>query len=179
MDLRITQKSMIITERLEIKPLSSDDTDTLVEMLTNSELTRCFMVPSYDSLDKYRELARKLISFSAPDDTRHLECGVYLEGKLIGFINDCGIDGDTIEIGYAFHPDRWNKGYATEAVRAVLGALKNMGFGTVKAYYFTENPASGRVMEKCGMSPTNEVTYEEYRGVTHECRGYVIRFVDR
>ena len=48
------------------------------------------MVPEFESLEQVEKLAKKLIVFSQKDDTKHLEYGIYLDGKLIGFVNDCG-----------------------------------------------------------------------------------------
>ena len=43
-------------------------------------------------------------------------------------------------------------GYATEALRAVIEyLLKECDFYLVEARHISENPASGRVMEKAGM----------------------------
>ena len=51
------------------------------------------------------------------------------------FINDCGIKGEEIEIGYVIHPDHQGHGYATEAVRAIICELREMGFRKVIAGY--------------------------------------------
>ena len=67
-------------------------------------------------------------------------------------------------------------GYATEAVRAVLEELRDMGFRRVTAGYFEGNEASHRVMEKCGMQPVAYTDEEEYRGVRHLCRYCEVRF---
>ena len=45
-------------------------------------------------------LVGKLIEFSKVEDMVHLEYGIYLNDMLIGFVNDCGIEADEIEIGY-------------------------------------------------------------------------------
>ncbi len=57
------------------------------------------------------------------------------------------------EMGYWIGVDFWNRGYATEAGRAVLSyAFGPLGLRRVYAFHFTRNPASGRVLEKIGMS---------------------------
>jgi len=46
----------------------------------------------------------------------------------------------------------WGNGYATEAVRAVIGfGFETLGLNRVHASYFTANAASARVMAKAGM----------------------------
>lgn len=170
MALPIMKKTQIKTERLVLKPYSEQDIDALIDLLSDPEVTSTFMVPEMESRSRAEELVRKLIGFSRPEDTEHLECGIYLSGKLIGFVNDCGIEDDEIEIGYVIHPQYRGHGYATEAVQAVIAELREMGFRKVTAGYFSENTASLRVMEKCGMQKTTMTDEEDYRGKHHICR---------
>lgn len=169
MDLPIRQKPHIETERLVLKPYTEQDIGGLAALLTNPDIARTFMVPDMD-LQGMKKLAEKLVAFSRPEDTGHLEYGVYLDGKIIGFVNDCGVEEDAIEIGYVIHPDCQGRGYATEAVCAVLAELREMGFKKVTAGYFAENTASLRVMQKCGMRQTDKTDEAEYRGRRHLCR---------
>lgn len=176
MKLPIQKTASIQTERLTLKPYSGQDVEPLVNLITNREIAKTFMVPDFETAEQAVALANKLISFSQVDGTQHLEYGIYLDGRLIGFINDCGIEENEIEIGYVIHPDHQGKGYATEAVKAVIGELREMGFRKITAGFFTENTASRRVMEKCGMKPSDFSEDEEYRGVLHKCLYYEIYF---
>ncbi len=56
------------------------------------------------------------------------------------------------EIGYVLAYDYWGKGIMTEAVKAVLDELFCCGFEKIGSCHCVDNPASGRVMEKCGMT---------------------------
>ena len=159
----IKKKAMIQTERLTLKPYSAQDADELLDILTMPEVTM-------ESRRCLEELVQKLISFSQVEDDKHLEYGIYLNGKIIGFINDCGIEDDEIEIGYVVHPRYQGCGYATEAVHAVITELREMGFRKITAGYFAENTASLRVMEKYGMRQTDETEEEEYHGRKHICK---------
>lgn len=163
------KKREIETKRLRLRPYNEGDVDQLVTLLTDEMITKTFMVPEFSSRDQAEELARKLVGFSQPEDVKHLEYGIALDGKVIGFINDCGFDEEEVEIGYVMHPDYQGKGYTTEAVKAIINELFEMGFKKVTAEFFEENIASRRVMEKCGMKLTDEVDEEEYRGVSHRC----------
>ena len=58
------------------------------------------------------------------------------------------------EIGYGITEENQGKGYATEAVEAVLDwALNQSGIRQVEAETEWENRKSQRVLEKCGFSP--------------------------
>lgn len=144
--------------------------DGLVDLLINPKITKTFMIPKFESLEQMESIAKKLISFSQEENTKHLEYGIYLDGKLIGFVNDCGVKDEEIEIGYVIHPDYQGHGYATEAVRAIICELREMGFYKVTAGFFAENTVSSRVMEKCGMHLTDVIDEEEYRGEHYICR---------
>lgn len=78
--------------------------------------------------------------------------------QLIGCI---GIDMDEAvpEFGYWLARDHWGRGYATEAGRAVLDiARRALRLPRLRAGHFTDNPASGRVLEKLGFEPTGRLT---------------------
>jgi RimJ/RimL family protein N-acetyltransferase len=75
-------------------------------------------------------------------------------GQLIG---NCGVRRDALgafegDIGYELDPDHWNKGYATEAARAVLHfGFTQMSLHRISAQCVAENISSAHVLEKLGM----------------------------
>ena len=57
------------------------------------------------------------------------------------------------KIGYWIGKPYWNQGYATEAAEAVLRyGFEKLGLHRIWAAHFGRNPASGRVLEKLGMT---------------------------
>ena len=60
-------------------------------------------------------------------------------------------DRTEVEIGYCLAPEYWDMGVMTECVSAIIDYLFFCGFKKIKAKHHVDNPASGRVMEKCGM----------------------------
>jgi RimJ/RimL family protein N-acetyltransferase len=65
------------------------------------------------------------------------------------------------ELGYWIGVPFWNNGYATEAARALIDyGFETLDLIRVQANHFTANPASGRVMQKAGM--TYEGTLRQY-----------------
>ena len=73
--------------------------------------------------------------------------------KLIGAI---GIHLDKVhlkaEIGYWIGKDFWNKGFVTEAVREIIRfGFQDLGLNKIYATHFPHNPASGKIMQNCGM----------------------------
>jgi RimJ/RimL family protein N-acetyltransferase len=57
------------------------------------------------------------------------------------------------ELGYWIGRPYWNHGYCTEAARAVVQyGFDGLGLQRIHASFMTRNPASGRVMQKIGMT---------------------------
>jgi RimJ/RimL family protein N-acetyltransferase len=62
------------------------------------------------------------------------------------------------EMGYWIGKPFWGQGFATEAARAALDwARRSWGRRALAAGHFPDNPASGRVLTKCGFLYTGEV----------------------
>lgn len=55
-------------------------------------------------------------------------------------------------IGYAIRRDQWNRGYATEATALLISFGFDLGLHRIWASHGPENPSSGRVLLKAGMS---------------------------
>ncbi len=57
------------------------------------------------------------------------------------------------ELGYWVGVPYWSRGYATEASEALLAyGFEQLGLNRIAAQHFTRNAASGRVMQKIGMT---------------------------
>jgi RimJ/RimL family protein N-acetyltransferase len=79
-------------------------------------------------------------------------------GSVLGC---CGIEQrDGPEIGYWLGVPFWGQGYATEAARALVDhAFGDLGCDTLQAGARVSNPASRRVLEKCGFQWTGVGLY--------------------
>ena len=77
------------------------------------------------------------------------------DGTVIG---GCGLDlreGPNPEIGYWLGVRYWKKGYATEAVRALIdNAFADLDLKALQSSVRVTNPNSRRVLEKCGFQWT-------------------------
>lgn len=65
------------------------------------------------------------------------------------------------ELGYMIAREHWNHGYCTEAAQAMVAyGFEQLDLNRIQAMHFPRNPASGRVMQKLGM--TEEGTLRQY-----------------
>ena len=161
------------TDRLELRTFQEEDRAQTIQLLRNEEISRTFMLPDFPDDAAAGKLFDYIMKNSLSD--AHFERAICLEGQVIGFINDVEIQDGTIELGYVIHPDHQGRGYATESLTVAIWELFRLGYSTVRAGYFEENPASGRVMEKSGMQRIPKVDTVEYRGQAHRCLYYEIR----
>ena len=82
-----------------------------------------------------------------------------LDGTLIGA---CGIDprDEGAELGYWLGAGYWGHGFMTEAARAVIDhAFGDLRHQTLQSGARVSNPASRRVLEKCGFQWTGVGLY--------------------
>ncbi len=161
------------TKRLQIKPIALEDREAVIDLLTNKIVGKTYMLPEYKNREEAEPLFRRLVQLGQ-DDSRFV-VGIYLDGNFIGMMNDVEVKDGRIEMGYAYLPAYYNCGYATEAFAGAIDYLLDYGFETVLAGAFSENPASLRVMEKCGMEKQDYTDEIEYRGITHTCIYYAAK----
>lgn len=99
------------------------------------------------------------------------------DGNLVGTVGlTIKPELRSAELGYWIGHPYWGSGYATEAAEAAV----NVGFTLlpierVHAHHFERNPASGRVMQKIGMT---EAFFRprglQKNGIFEDIRGYAI-----
>ncbi len=106
--------------------------------------------------------------------TRSLSRQRKTEGQPIGAMGygpscECDLparEGEPL-IGYWVAKPYWNQGFCTEALRLMLDHIRQTtDIKSLISGHFVDNPASGRVMEKCGFVPTGETCIDEnqYQG---------------
>lgn len=91
--------------------------------------------------------------------------GVTRNGAIIACAGAHGADDGEVEIGYWVGAAYRRQGIATRAARAVTQfAFQQLSAETVIAGFFTDNPSSGRVLERIGFSRTGETTHMHSAG---------------
>jgi [ribosomal protein S5]-alanine N-acetyltransferase len=84
-----------------------------------------------------------------------------------------GGSAEVAELGYSLGRAYWGRGYATEAVGAILDHARPLGLRRLDAYSFLDNPASARVLEKAGFTDLGVITRSyPARGGARDVRHY-------
>ncbi len=142
------------TDRLVLRWLEVADAPFILELLNDPSFIRYIGDKGARNLDD----ARNYILNGPVASYEQFGFGLYAtdlkeSGVPIGI---CGIlKRDTLphpDIGFAFLPAFWNKGYAQEASAAVLKyAKKNFGVDRVLAITTPDNEASAKLLGKLGL----------------------------
>jgi RimJ/RimL family protein N-acetyltransferase len=150
------QKMFIRSERLFLRPGWPEDWEELLSRIGDEAVVRNLAkAPWPYTAEDARSFAAK------PQDARlpHFVVTVPTAQAPAQIIGSVGLapEGKEVQLGYWIARPQWGRGYATEAVRAVLGLARTLGHRRLVAKHFTDNPASGRVLRKVGFKPTGEV----------------------
>lgn len=95
--------------------------------------------------------------------------------QLVGTIGLARHSNGEVELGYWIARPFWGLGYATEAGAAVVAIARDgLRLSKLVSRHFTDNPASGRVLEKIGFKDRGTVTprYSVGRGTLAPCRDF-------
>ena len=143
------------TERLYLRAMRVSDAPDMFDYARRPEVTRYLLWNPHPDLAYTREYLLYLESRYAVGDFFDWAIVKKDGGKMIGtcgftrfrYEDDCG------EIGYVLSRSEWGKGYAAEAVRAVLRfGFETVGLARIEAKFMEGNAQSLRVTEKVGMT---------------------------
>ena len=148
--MNFSPKSIIATERLILRFMDVKDThDVFVNINHDKDVLQYF-------IDKYREKEEemtldKTIKFCLDNERYLFAIELKETHEVIGMILQCSTPNavfNSSEIGYAIGKKHWNKGYATEALKAMINFLFSLSIHKVVVSHLLGNDASKRVIEK-------------------------------
>jgi ribosomal-protein-alanine N-acetyltransferase len=138
------------TERLRLaRPRKSDAAAIFTRYSSDTEVTRYLAWPRHESVAQ----AAAFIELSDREWTQN-GCGPYLiwsriDTTLLGGTGLRVHESGRAETGYVLAKDAWGKGYATEALRAMILVAQPMGIDHLFAFCHADHRASAHVLEKC------------------------------
>ena len=163
MDITYDASARLETRNLILRAMRYSDADGIFTNIANDREVLRYYIMNYApsrsdfSLDRTVDFfnSSKRYGFSIVEKS---------SGEVIGMIHQCSSADEifrTTEIGYALGRRYWNRGYMTEALDAVINFLFSKGIHKIVCSHIVENAASGRVMQKCGMTPEDGIRKEE------------------
>ena len=157
------------TPRLLLRPFAPGDAAAMYRnWASDPDVTRFLTWQAYTAPEQAEETVARWLR-EAEDPTQYQWAMVLKElGEPIGSFsvvrrND---DAASMELGYCIGKTWWGRGLTAEAMRAVVAYLiGEVGANRVSACHDVENPNSGRVMQKAGM--TKEGVLRAYMRSNH------------
>jgi len=142
----------IETERLVLRPFRLEDAPEVQRLCSAREIA----AGTLEIPHPYPDGAAEAWIAGHAEAGERVELAIELRGEaaLVGAIGlNLEREHSRAELGYWIGVPYWRRGHATEAAHAVVDyAFAEEGLNRVFAFHFTTNPASGRVLEKVGMS---------------------------
>ncbi len=143
-------------ERLRLRPLTIEDAPVVREIAGRREIADTTISIPHPYTE---ENARNWIVTQAEAFVQGTAIVFAIELKrprqMIGAVGLRDIDTEHLqaELGFWIGVPWWSNGYATEAARAVICyGFGQLGLNRIYAHHMVRNPASGRVLEKIGMT---------------------------
>jgi ribosomal-protein-alanine N-acetyltransferase len=148
--------AIIETERLILRRFAIDDADSMFNnWASDNDICKYMRWTQHENKDETKSvLSRWIDSYS---NKSFYQWAVTLKGNdepigAIGLfvVNEFDLCGD---VGYCIGKKYWGQGIMSETLKAVLEfAFETIGFNRIETYHSVNNPASGKVMQKAGMT---------------------------
>ena len=145
------------TERILLRYWEESDAEALFKYASDPDVGPRAGWPAHKSVEESREIIRTYFH-------NETTWAIVLKetGEAIGCIgyythetSNIPIGENDCEVGYWVGKPFWNQGICTEALKLMLDyCINEKHFENIWADHFTGNPASGKVMEKCGFVDT-------------------------
>jgi len=167
---------ILTTDRLYLRPIAIADAEALFEARGDAEVMRYWDWPPQDSADAVRAVFAAHVP--EPDRGTILWWAVALsaDGPAIGECDLSEIDRHhaRAEVGFLFARRHWGKGYAREAMEAVIAyGFGELGLERLWARFHDGNDASRRLLERLGFTYEGTLKGHVVRdGARRDCHVY-------
>ena len=148
---------IIETPRLILRPFTMADAPAMFDnWASDPEVTKYVTWPAHSSIEITRMVLRDWVDGYDHPDRYNWAITLKEEGdRPVGNISAVHVyeKTDSIEIGYCMGRGWWGKGIMAEALTAVIDFfMEQVGTNRILARHDTNNPNSGKVMKRAGMS---------------------------
>ena len=157
------------TERILLRPWRESDAESLFKYASDPDVGSRAGWPPHKSVEESLEIIRTVFNNDTTWAIEWKETGEAIGAIGYGPSCDCELPARDEEpiTGYWIAKPYWNQGICTEAFRLMIKQIRETtDIPSLISGHFIDNPASGRVMEKCGFVPTGETCIDEsqYQG---------------
>lgn len=168
------------TDRIILRPWHESDAETLFKWASDPDVGTRAGWPPHKSVEESLEIIRTLFNNDTTWAIVLKESGEAIGAMGYGPSCDCDLparEGEPL-IGYWVGKPYWSQGICTEALKLMIEHIKETtDIKSLISGHFIDNPASGRVMEKCEFTATGEICIDptQYQGANRPIR--VLRLI--
>lgn len=144
---------IIDTDRIMLREINVGDVEAILKIYGDPKVAEYDWFEPFDTLEK----AIKLVNHFNKEfeEQEEITWGIVRkeDKALIGYccLGDFDDDARRSEIGYGLMSSEWNKGYATEVVKALTKfGFEALNLNRIEAFITPGNDASIRVLKKSG-----------------------------
>ena len=147
-------KKILETERLYMREFKIEDAHLLVDLNSDSKVTRFTGDGEIKNLEDARQILTTIIFPQYSKKMGRWAVHLKFSDEFIGW---CGLKfqegSEEVDLGYRFFNKYWGKGYATESAKAVIDyGINILKLKNIIALAAKENTASINVLKKLGMT---------------------------
>ena len=160
-------KDKLITDRLVLRKLKKSDAPMMFKNWANDpEVAKYTFWVAHESVETTIELVNYWLEEEKQGEAYRFVITLKGNDEPIGAIDTVSLENNIPEIGYCLSRKHWNKGYMSEACKAFINYLFELGYPKIVIRADTRNIGSLKVIEKCGF----KFTHEEFIPVRSEAR---------
>jgi RimJ/RimL family protein N-acetyltransferase len=144
-----------VSDHIHLTDIRPSDKNAFIEHLNEKEIYDNTLRIPFPYTEKDANEWITLVAQNSEREGQPIQFAIRDDDERL--IGGCGFDGLRIgkshraEIGYWLAKPYWGRGIMTAVVGRLCDyAFNNFGLVKITAHVFTSNPASGRILEKCG-----------------------------
>lgn len=166
----------IETERIILRPLTTDDAEAVFEWTGDERVAEYMIYPCHQSIEVTKMWLASLKNLENEYTWGFVRKsdGILIGSGGIGFRTDENV----WSFGYNFRYDCWGFGYATESAKRMIEyVVECHNAKEFVSEHAVDNPASGRVIEKCGLVFESYSEYTKFdESQTFKSKKYRMKF---
>lgn len=143
----------IPAQRLKLRWLTDDDVDDVFTVFSDPSVMRYWSCPPFEARDQAQALVDGIRDHFAEKDLFQWGIELETEARIIGTctLMDPSVQNRRAELGFALGRAWWGRGYAREAVEALIAyAFGPLDLHRLEADADPRNDASIRLLERVG-----------------------------
>ena len=143
------------TSRLYLRPYRMYDAEEMfINWLTDPEASKFWSWEPHKSIEETKAILKIWLERYNDPSYYHWVIVAKENMQAVGYIylDDINDTNKSASVHYLMSRNYWNRGWMTEACHRVIQfAFDDIGMHLIHSWHHSGNPASGRVLQKCGM----------------------------